>query len=191
MTSPFRWSTAGLKSFNNMAQYRVDEADADVPRDRVSPLHVPQLQLEAAAAECVGTLVVSYAPCGNTPGGAAMRLSYVPADEEYRRGIFSLLRKRWSGGVCRDVSRRGRRRGGRERGRGTKGSVRGVRATDEAISRGGDVGGGPRAHRRAAGTDLNRLQDGTLTRREGGVECDTRAIRRWKETTTFVFVAVG
>ena len=98
VTSPFRWSTAGLKSFNNMAQYRVDEADADVPRDRVSPLHVPQLQLEAAAAECVGTLVVSYAPCGNTPGGAAMRLSYVPADEEYRRGIFSLLRKRWSGG---------------------------------------------------------------------------------------------
>ena len=98
VTSPFRWSTAGLKSFNNMAQYRVDEADADVPRDRVSPLHVPQLQLEAAAAECVGTLVVSYAPCGNTPGGAAMRLSYVPADEEYRRGIFSLLRKTVVGG---------------------------------------------------------------------------------------------
>ena len=189
MTSPFRWSTAGLKSFNNMAQYRVDEADADVPRDRVSPLHVPQLQLEAAAAECVGTLVVSYAPCGNTPGGAAMRLSYVPPDEEYRRGIFSLLRKRWSGGVCRDVSRRGAATGDENEGRGTKGSVRGVRAADEAISRGGDVGGGPRAHRRAA--DDRTFADGTLTRREGGVECDTRAIRRWKETTTFVFVAVG
>ena len=120
VTSPFRWSTAGLKSFNNMAQYRVDEADADVPRDRVSPLHVPQLQLEAAAAECVGTLVVSYAPCGNKPGGAAMRLSYVPADEEYRRGVFSLLRNRWSGGALPGCFAAGGGDGGDETGGGER-----------------------------------------------------------------------
>ena len=44
VASPFVWSTSGLKSYNNQAQYKVDAA-FDGAKDYVAPIHVPQAQL--------------------------------------------------------------------------------------------------------------------------------------------------
>jgi hypothetical protein len=98
--SPFRWSTEGLSSFNNMASYKVDQS-ADLPRAHALPLHAPQLQLECLAAGVPGTLMVSYSPVGAGGGGA--RMLYVPADPVFQRNALSLLREHVSdtGGACR------------------------------------------------------------------------------------------
>ena len=115
VSSPFRWSTSGLTSYNNMASYKVDWS-ADLPRDHVQALHAPQLQLEALAARVPGTLLVSYTPAGSKGsdagdkigpprggkkgggggsggGGGGARIFYVPVDGTYQRSTLSLLRE--------------------------------------------------------------------------------------------------
>ena len=91
VASPFVWSSSGLKSYNNQAQYKVDDA-FDGARDRVAPGHVPQAQLEAAALSLAGTLVVSYSPvCGGADAGASLRMRYVPRDDAYVETALGVL----------------------------------------------------------------------------------------------------
>jgi hypothetical protein len=112
VSSPFRWSTQGLTSFNNMASYKVDWS-ADLPRDHVQALHAPQLQLEALVARVPGTLLVSYTPAGagsssaagkkggggtsilggGGGGGGGARMFYVPADPLFQKSALGLLRE--------------------------------------------------------------------------------------------------
>ena len=100
VSSPFRWSTEGLTSYNNMASYKVDWS-ADLPRDHVQALWTPQLQLEALVARVPGTLVVSYTPAGTVSaassrkdsGGGGARIFYMPADLAYQRTLLGLLRE--------------------------------------------------------------------------------------------------
>ena len=92
VASPFAWSTSGLKSYNNQAQYKVDAA-CDGAKDHVAPIHVPQAVLEAAALRVAGTVVVSYSPvsgCANA--GASLRMRYVPRDDAYVETALRVLR---------------------------------------------------------------------------------------------------
>ena len=92
VASPFVWSTSGLKSYNNQAQYKVDAA-FDGAKDYVAPIHVPQAQLEAAALRVAGTVVVSYSPCaGGANAGASLRMRYVPRDDAYVKRALEVLR---------------------------------------------------------------------------------------------------
>lgn len=92
VASPFVWSTSGLKSYNNQAQYKVDAA-FDGAKDHVAPIHVPQAQLEAAALRVAGTVVVSYSPCsGGANAGASLRMRYVPRDDAYVKRALEVLR---------------------------------------------------------------------------------------------------
>ena len=91
VASPFVWSTSGLKSYNNQAQYKVDAA-FDGAKDHVAPIHVPQAQLEAAALRVAGTVVVSYSPCsGGANAGASLRMRYVPRDDAYVKRALEVL----------------------------------------------------------------------------------------------------
>ena len=91
VASPFVWSTSGLKSYNNQAQYKVDAA-SDGAKDHVAPIHVPQAQLEAAALRVAGTVVVSYSPCsGGANAGASLRMRYVPRDDAYVKRALEVL----------------------------------------------------------------------------------------------------
>lgn len=92
VASPFVWSTSGLKSYNNQAQYKVDAA-SDGAKDHVAPIHVPQAQLEAAALRVAGTVVVSYSPVsGGANAGASLRMRYVPRDDAYVKCALEVLR---------------------------------------------------------------------------------------------------
>ena len=92
VASPFVWSTSGLKSYNNQAQYKIDGA-FDGARDSVAPGHVPQAQLEASALGLAGTAVVSYSPAsGGASAGASLRMRYVPRDDAYMEAALGILR---------------------------------------------------------------------------------------------------
>jgi hypothetical protein len=92
VASPFVWSTSGLKSYNNQAQYKVDAA-CDGAKDHVAPIHVPQAVLEAAALRVAGTVVVSYSPVsGGANAGASLRMRYVPRDDAYVETALRVLR---------------------------------------------------------------------------------------------------
>ena len=92
VASPFVWSTSGLKSYNNQAQYKVDAA-SDGAKDHVAPIHVPQAQLEAAALRVAGTLMVSYSPVsGGANAGGSLRMRYVPRDDAYVKCALEVLR---------------------------------------------------------------------------------------------------
>jgi hypothetical protein len=115
VASPFVWSTSGLKSYNNQAQYKVDAA-CDGARDHVAPIHVPQAVLEAAALRVAGTVVVSYSPVsGGANAGASLRMRYVPRDDAYVETALRVLRANASAEKeetttrCRDFDRLVRR----------------------------------------------------------------------------------
>ena len=102
VASPFRWSTSGLKSFNNQAQYKVDQS-SEGARDFVAPSHVPQLQLEAACLHVAGTLCVSYSPfSAGCNAGGSLRARYVPFDQTYMDTAVRVLRD--NAGVAPDTS---------------------------------------------------------------------------------------
>jgi hypothetical protein len=168
VSSPFRWSTQGLTSFNNMASYKVDWS-ADLPRDHVQALHVPQLQLEALVARVPGTVLVSYTPAGSVGsggggsggkgvggegggggGGAGARIFYVPADRQFQKSTLALLREHAKHGLlpgCFSSSGRGRGEGSDGSGGGSDGGVG---------SAGG--GGGSAERREAYGAFLRRTR---------------------------------
>jgi hypothetical protein len=115
VASPFVWSTSGLKSYNNQAQYKVDAA-CDGAKDYVAPIHVPQAVLEAAALRVAGTVVVSYSPVsGGANAGASLRMRYVPRDDAYVETALRVLRvnasaeKEETTTRCRDFDRLVRR----------------------------------------------------------------------------------
>ena len=115
VASPFVWSTSGLKSYNNQAQYKVDAA-CDGAKDHVAPIHVPQVLLEAAALRVAGTVVVSYSPVsGGANAGASLRMRYVPRDDAYVETALRVLRvnasaeKEETTTRCRDFDRLVRR----------------------------------------------------------------------------------
>jgi hypothetical protein len=115
VASPFVWSTSGLKSYNNQAQYKVDAA-CDGAKDHVAPIHVPQAVLEAAALRVAGTVVVSYSPVsGGANAGASLRMRYVPRDDAYVETALRVLRvnasaeKEETTTRCRDFDRLVRR----------------------------------------------------------------------------------
>jgi hypothetical protein len=115
VASPFVWSTSGLKSYNNQAQYKVDAA-CDGAKDHVAPIHVPQAVLEAAALRVAGTVVVSYSPVsGGANAGASLRMRYVPRDDAYVETALRVLRANASAEKeetttrCRDFDRLVRR----------------------------------------------------------------------------------
>ena len=115
VASPFAWSTSGLKSYNNQAQYKVDAA-CDGAKDHVAPIHVPQAVLEAAALRVAGTVVVSYSPVsGGANAGASLRMRYVPRDDAYVETALRVLRANASAEKeetttrCRDFDRLVRR----------------------------------------------------------------------------------
>ena len=115
VASPFAWSTSGLKSYNNQAQYKVDAA-CDGAKDHVAPIHVQQAVLEAAALRVAGTVVVSYSPVsGGANAGASLRMRYVPRDDAYVETALRVLRANASAEKeetttrCRDFDRLVRR----------------------------------------------------------------------------------
>ena len=114
VASPFVWSTSGLRSYNNQAQYKVDAA-CDGAKDHVAPIHVPQALLEAAALRVAGTAVVSYSPVsGGANSGASLRMRYVPRDDAYVETALRILRanasaEREETTRCRDFDRLVRR----------------------------------------------------------------------------------
>ena len=112
VSSPFRWSTSGLTSYNNMASYKVDWS-ADLPRDHVQALHsrssskrwwrVPgTLCLVPPAGSKGSDAGDKIGPPrggkkggggGSGGGGGGARIFYVPVDGTYQRSTLSLLRE--------------------------------------------------------------------------------------------------
>ena len=125
------------QKFQQHGAISADEADADASPAIASRLYTcPSCSFSKPPPPSASERWWCRTRRAGTRREARRCLSYVPAPIS---NILAPAKTVVRGGVCRDVSRRGAATGGRERGRGTKGSVRGVRAADEAISRGGDV----------------------------------------------------